>query len=78
MSKILNKCITAIHYVEKTFLVLSGKNNDASFSSFATVIGTPAEIASGSISLVFLISNGIVKMFLKKIGMKKIKTKRLL
>ena len=78
MSKILHKYITAIHYVEKTLLVLSGENNDASFSSFATVIGTPAEIASASISLVFLISNGIGKMFLKKIGTKKIKTKRLL
>ena len=78
MSKILNKYITAVHYVEKTLLVLSGESSDVSFSSFATVIGTAAGIASASISLVFLISNGIVKMFLKKTRTKKIKTKRLL
>ena len=46
--------------------------------SFTTIIGTPVGIASAGISLVFLISNGIVKIFLKTMGKKKVNTERLL
>ena len=48
-----------------------------SFCSFTTVTGAPVRIASTSISLVFLISNGNVKMFLKTTEMEKINTERL-
>ena len=65
MSKTLNKFVTAFDYAEKTLLVLSGASSGVSLCSFTNVIGTPAGIASASISLVFFISSGIIKMLLK-------------
>ena len=52
-------------------VVLSGASSGVSLCSFTSIIGTPLGIASASISLVFLISNGIVKIFLKTIERKK-------
>ena len=50
----------------------------ASFFSFTTVIGTLVGVASASIGLVFLITNGIVKIFLKTMVKKKNKHRKLL
>ena len=60
MSKALNK---HIDYTDKNLLILLGARTVV-FFLFTTVIGTPIGIASASISLVFLTSNGIVKMVL--------------
>ena len=65
MSKTLNKFVTAFDYVEKTLLVLSGASSGVSLCSFTNVIGTLSGVASASISLVFFISSGIIKMLLK-------------
>ena len=66
MSKKLNKYFTALNYAEKTLLVLSIASSGAFFCSLITnVIGKLFETASASDSLVLLISNGVVKMFLK-------------
>ena len=46
--------------------------------SFITAVGTPIEIASASISLTFLVTKVIVKMFSKAMGRKKINTEKLL
>ena len=46
-------------------LILSGASSGVPLCSFTTVISVPAGIVSASISLVFLVSSGIVKMFLK-------------
>ena len=54
-----------------TGLVLSGISNSISLCSFTTVFGTTVEIASASRSLVFFISNELVKMILKTMGWKK-------
>lgn len=48
------------------------------FFSFSTVIGTPVAMASGTIILVFLISNGIVKMFLRMMGRRKTRDERMI
>ena len=56
MSKALNK---HIDYTDKNLLLLGAQA--VMFLLFTTVIGTPIWIAGASISLVFLISNGIVK-----------------
>ena len=61
MSKTLNKTHRSI--------MLTGSG--VSLFSFTTVIGTPVGIVSVSLSLVFLITNGIVNMFLKTMGNKK-------
>lgn len=60
MSKTLSRNIIALDYADKNFLVLSDESSGISLCSFTTAIGPPS-----SISQVFLISNGIVKMFLK-------------
>ena len=44
-------------------IVLSGTSGGISIASFATVIGAPVGIASGSFSFAFSITTGIVKKF---------------
>lgn len=69
--KTLNKYITALDYADKTFLILSGASSLNSFWSFTFIIGTPIGVVSASVSLVFLIRNGIAEMFLKTMGREK-------
>ena len=56
MRKALNKYITVLDYASKTLLSVS-------LFSFTTVIGTSVAIAIASISIVFLVANGDVKIF---------------
>ena len=63
MNKTHNKYITALNYAGKTLLLLSSATSGVSLLSFTTVIGMPVGIANASVSLVFYIINGIVKMF---------------
>ena len=65
LSMTFNNYITALIYAEKGWLVLTGASICISLRSFTIVIGTLVGIKSASISLVFLISNWIIKMFLK-------------
>ena len=46
------------------FFILSGASRGVSISSLVIVSSGPVGIANTSISLVFLISNGILKTFL--------------
>lgn len=81
MSKTPDKYITALDYLDKTmflFFFLSGAGSGASLFSFDTAIGTLVSIASASISLLFLINNGIVKFILKTMERKKTNIERLL
>ena len=64
--------------MQTKLLFFSGANSGVFLSSFTSVSGTPVPIASATISLVFLIINGIIKMFLKPMGRKKTNTERLL
>ena len=66
MSKLLNKYVTILYAVDKTLLL------------FTTAISTPVGIANASISLVFLVTNEIIKMSSKRVEKTKIKTKKLL
>ena len=52
---------------------MSGASNGISLCSFTTFISTPAGITSATISLVFLISNGIAIMDLKTMRRKNYK-----
>ena len=78
MVKTINKYITTLNSASKTLLVLSSASSGYSLCSFTTVIGTIVGIVSTSSSLVFLISNGVVKMFLKTMGDKKKTHKKLI
>ena len=62
MNKTHNKYITALNYAGKT-LLLPSATSGVSLLSFTTVIAMPVGIANASVSLVFCIVNGIVKMF---------------
>ena len=76
MRKTLNKYITAHDYANRILFVLSGKSSRVSLYSFTTANGTPIGVASASISLLFLTSNGIFKMLFKAMTKKKKKQKR--
>ena len=71
MRKTLNKYITAHDYANRILFVLSGKSSRVSLYSFTTANGTPIGVASASISLLFLTSNGIFKMLFKAMTKKK-------
>ena len=61
-----NKYITVVNYTDKILLVLPGASSGVFLFSSNTVIGTPVGMANAGISLVFLVSNAIVKMLEKK------------
>ena len=65
MSKVLSKYIAFCDYSDKSLNVLSATSGSVSIASFATVIRTPAGIASASLSFVFSLSTGLVKKILK-------------
>ena len=63
--KKLNKYIVSFDYLDKIFITLSPSFVTLSIASHATVIGIPAGIAGGSLTLVFTISTGINKSLLR-------------
>ena len=71
MSKRVSKCIACCDYCVKFLNVLLTTSGSVSIASFATVIVTPAGIASGSLSLKFSLSTGLVKKILKTTRNKK-------
>ena len=70
MSKRLSKYIASFNYFDKSLIALSATNGGISIASFATVIGTPAGIASVRISLAFSLSTVLVKKILRQQEMK--------
>ena len=65
MSKRLSKYIAAFDYIDETLIVLSKTNGGISIISFTSVIGVHAGIASASFTLIFSLTTGIIKKFLK-------------
>ena len=61
MSKKLSKYIAAFDYIDNTLIVLSATSGGISIVSFTSVIGTSAGIASGSLTLIFSLTSGIIK-----------------
>ena len=70
INKSLNKYIAVLDYTDKILLDLPIAGSISLFS-FIAVIVRPVQIASASISLFFLIIDGINKMFLKTMEYKK-------
>ena len=71
MSKRLSKYIASFDYFDKSLIVLSATSDSISIASFATVIGTPVEIASASLSLTFSLPTRLVKKLLETTRNKK-------
>ena len=63
--KKVNKYIVSFDYLDKTFITLSASFGTLSIDSYASVVGTPAGIASSSLTLIFTIGTGISKSLLK-------------
>ena len=71
MSKKLSKYIAAFNYFDKTLIVLSATSGGVSIFSFASVVRTPAGIASASFTLLFSLTTGIIKKVLQMTRNKK-------
>ena len=71
MSKKLSKYIWFFDYFDKSFILLSVTSGGVSIASFATAIGAPIGIKSGSLSLAFSLCTGLVKKLLKATRNKK-------
>ena len=71
LSKSLSKYIASFDYFDKSLIVLSVTTGSISIASFATVVGAPVGMMSGSCSLSFSITAGIVKKLLKTTRNKK-------
>ena len=63
--KKLNKNLVSFDYLDKIFITLSASFGTLSTASYASVVGIPAGITGGSLTLVFTIGTGISKSLLK-------------
>ena len=70
-SKKLSKYITIFYDIDKILIVLSATTVGIWIISFASVIGTPAGIASASLTLFFSLATGIIKKLLTMTRKKK-------
>ena len=59
--KKLNKYFVSFDYLDKIFIPLSASFGTLTIASYASVIGTPADIAGFSLTLIFTIGTGISK-----------------
>ena len=65
--KKLNKYLVSFDYLDKIFMALSASIGTLSIASYASAVGTPAGIASSSLTLIFTIGTGISKSLLNVI-----------
>ena len=72
-SQKLCKYVTTLDYIDKILVVLSATTGGVSIISFTSVIGALVGIASTSFTLIFSLTNGILKKLLN-ITRKKEKT----
>ena len=70
-SKKLNKYVTVFDYIDNIVIVLSATSSGVSIISFTSVVKTPVEIVSASLTLIFSLATGIVKKLLNIIRNKK-------
>ena len=62
--KKISKYIVAFDYAGKVFITLSASFGTLSIASYATVVGIPAGIAGASLTLIFTVTTGVVKILL--------------
>ena len=63
--KKLNKYLVSFDYLDNIFVTLSASFGMLSIASYASLVGTPADIAGSSLTLIFTIGTGIRKSLLK-------------
>ena len=57
------KYIVALDYADKLFITLSASFGTLSIASHATVVGIPVGIAGASLTLIFTVTTGVIKIF---------------
>ena len=63
--KKISKYIVAFDYADKLFITLYASFGTLSIASYATVVGIPATgIAGASLTLIFIVTTGVVKTLL--------------
>ena len=62
--KKISKYIVAFDYADKVFITLFASSGTLSITSYATVVGIPAGIAGASLTLIFTVTTGVVKILL--------------
>ena len=62
----ISKYIVAFDYADKVFITLSASFGTLSIASYATVVGIPAGIAGGSLTLIFTVTTGVTRKKKKK------------
>ena len=60
MNKKLSKYISVFNYFDKILIVLSATSGGVSIIAFTTIISAPVGILSGSFSIAFSLTTGIV------------------
>ena len=65
MSKKLSKYIAAFDYINNILIALSAKSRGISITSFTSVIGATAGLASASFTLAFFLTMGIIKKIIE-------------
>ena len=76
--KKISKYIVAFDYAEKLFITLSASFGTLSIASYAVVVGIPAGIAGASLTLIFTVTTGVVKILLNITRKKKKKHSKII
>ena len=76
--KKISKYIVALDYAEKLFITLSASFGTLSIASYAVVVGIPAGIAGASLTLIFTVTTGVVKILLNITRKKKKKHSKII
>ena len=76
--KKLHKYRVSFDYLDKIFIALSASFCTLSIASYASVVGTPAGIASSSLTLIFTIGTGISQSLLKVTKKRKMKHNKII
>ena len=64
INKKLSKYIVLFDYADKIFITLSASFGTLSLVSHATIVGIPVGIAGSSLTVIFSLTTGIVKILL--------------
>ena len=76
--KKISKYIVAFDYADKVLITLSASFGTLSIASYATIVGIPAGIAGASLTLIFTVTTGVVKIFLNITRKKKKKHNKII
>ena len=74
----ISKYIVAFDYADKLFITLSASFGTLSIASYATVFGIPAGITGASLTLIFTVTTGVVKILLNITRKKKKKHNKII